>query len=63
MDAAKKQKVIYVTYLIVVLDITWLFLQFSITPVRQASFTSSIIIESFVKFMFFCLHTLYNKVL
>lgn len=32
MDAAKKQKVIYVTYLIVVLDITWLFLQFSITP-------------------------------
>ncbi|XP_057193948.1 solute carrier family 22 member 18 [Triplophysa rosa] len=32
MDAAKKQKVIYITYLIVILDITWLFLQFSITP-------------------------------
>ncbi|KAI7814932.1 solute carrier family 22 member 18, partial [Triplophysa rosa] len=31
-DAAKKQKVIYITYLIVILDITWLFLQFSITP-------------------------------
>lgn len=32
MDAAKKQKVIYITYLIAALDITWLFLQFSITP-------------------------------
>ncbi|KAA0723484.1 Solute carrier family 22 member 18 [Triplophysa tibetana] len=32
MDSAKKQRVIYITYLIVVLDITWLFLQFSITP-------------------------------
>lgn len=32
MDASKKQKVIYITYLIAALDITWLFLQFSITP-------------------------------
>nr|XP_055062776.1 solute carrier family 22 member 18 [Misgurnus anguillicaudatus]XP_055062782.1 solute carrier family 22 member 18 [Misgurnus anguillicaudatus]XP_055062792.1 solute carrier family 22 member 18 [Misgurnus anguillicaudatus] len=32
MDTAKKQKVIYIAYLIVALDITWLFLQFSITP-------------------------------
>ncbi|XP_051505731.1 solute carrier family 22 member 18 [Myxocyprinus asiaticus] len=32
MDPATKQKVIYITYLIAALDITWLFLQFSITP-------------------------------
>ncbi|XP_073692097.1 solute carrier family 22 member 18 [Garra rufa] len=32
MEPAAKQKVIYITYLIVALDITWLFLQFSITP-------------------------------
>lgn len=30
---SKMQRVIYVTYLIAVLDITWMFLQFSITPV------------------------------
>ncbi|KAI5088830.1 solute carrier family 22 member 18, partial [Silurus meridionalis] len=30
--AAKVQKVLYVTYLIAALDVTWLFLQFSITP-------------------------------
>eukprot|EP00063_Salmo_salar_P057210 XP_014032045.1 PREDICTED: solute carrier family 22 member 18-like [Salmo salar] len=29
---SKMQRVIYVTYLIAVLDITWMFLQFSITP-------------------------------
>uniref|UniRef100_A0A8C1G9M6 Organic cation transporter-like protein 2 n=1 Tax=Cyprinus carpio TaxID=7962 RepID=A0A8C1G9M6_CYPCA len=29
---AAKQKVIYITYLVAALDITWLFLQFSITP-------------------------------
>lgn len=32
MEPAAKQKVIYITYLIAALDITWLFLQFSITP-------------------------------
>ncbi|KAK2913958.1 hypothetical protein QQF64_030224 [Cirrhinus molitorella] len=32
MEPAAKQKVIYITYLIATLDITWLFLQFSITP-------------------------------
>ncbi|XP_067295108.1 solute carrier family 22 member 18 [Pseudorasbora parva] len=32
MEPAAKKKVIYITYLIVALDITWLFLQFSITP-------------------------------
>ncbi|KAB5526070.1 hypothetical protein PHYPO_G00147440 [Pangasianodon hypophthalmus] len=30
--AAKVKKVLYVTYLIAALDVTWLFLQFSITP-------------------------------
>lgn len=34
MDPAAKQKVIYITYLIAALEITWMFLQFSITPVR-----------------------------
>lgn len=32
MEPTAKQKVIYITYLIAALDITWLFLQFSITP-------------------------------
>ncbi|XP_016092716.1 solute carrier family 22 member 18-like isoform X2 [Sinocyclocheilus grahami] len=32
MEPAAKQKVIYIIYLIAALDITWLFLQFSITP-------------------------------
>uniref|UniRef100_A0A671RZ01 Organic cation transporter-like protein 2 n=1 Tax=Sinocyclocheilus anshuiensis TaxID=1608454 RepID=A0A671RZ01_9TELE len=32
MDPEAKQKVIYIIYLIAALDITWLFLQFSITP-------------------------------
>nr|AAI09452.1 Solute carrier family 22 (organic cation transporter), member 18 [Danio rerio] len=32
MDPAAKQKVIYITYLIAALEITWMFLQFSITP-------------------------------
>uniref|UniRef100_A0A8C2GJM0 Organic cation transporter-like protein 2 n=1 Tax=Cyprinus carpio TaxID=7962 RepID=A0A8C2GJM0_CYPCA len=32
MEPAAKQKVIYITYLVAALDITWLFLQFSITP-------------------------------
>lgn len=32
MEPAAKQKVIHITYLIAALDITWLFLQFSITP-------------------------------
>lgn len=32
-QAAKVKKVLYVTYLIAALDVTWLFLQFSITPV------------------------------
>ncbi|XP_039544406.1 solute carrier family 22 member 18 [Pimephales promelas] len=32
MEPAAKQKVIYITYLIAALDVTWLFLQFSITP-------------------------------
>ncbi|KAM9494233.1 solute carrier family 22 member 18 [Clarias gariepinus] len=31
-QAAKVKKVLYVTYLIAALDVTWLFLQFSITP-------------------------------
>uniref|UniRef100_A0A8C2K898 Organic cation transporter-like protein 2 n=1 Tax=Cyprinus carpio TaxID=7962 RepID=A0A8C2K898_CYPCA len=31
-NPAAKQKVIYITYLVAALDITWLFLQFSITP-------------------------------
>lgn len=31
--AAKVKEVLYVTYLIAALDVTWLFLQFSITPV------------------------------
>ncbi|TRY85790.1 hypothetical protein DNTS_014592 [Danionella cerebrum] len=32
MDPAAKQKVIFISYIIAALDITWLFLQFSITP-------------------------------
>ncbi|XP_076863382.1 solute carrier family 22 member 18 isoform X2 [Brachyhypopomus gauderio] len=32
LTSAKIEKIIYVTYLIAALDITWLFLQFSITP-------------------------------
>lgn len=32
IKAAKIQKVIYITYLIVALDVTWLFVQFSVTP-------------------------------
>lgn len=30
--AAKVKKVLHVTYLIATLDVTWMFLQFSITP-------------------------------
>lgn len=36
MEPAAKQRVIYITYLIAALDVTWLFLQFSITPVRRS---------------------------
>lgn len=38
MEPAAKQRVIYITYLIAALDVTWLFLQFSITPVRPSCF-------------------------
>jgi len=41
MEPAAKQKVIYITYLIAALDVTWLFLQFSITPVRIGSLAFS----------------------
>lgn len=35
LAGVNKQRVILITYLIAALDITWLFLQFSITPVSN----------------------------
>lgn len=32
-DQPKRMKIIHVVYLIAALDITWMFLQFSVTPV------------------------------
>lgn len=33
VDKQKRAKIIYIVYLIAALDITWMFLQFSVTPV------------------------------
>lgn len=36
-DQASRTKIIYIVYLIAALDITWMFLQFSVTPVSMTS--------------------------
>lgn len=36
-DQPKRTKIIYVVYIITALDITWMFLQFSVTPVSKVT--------------------------
>lgn len=44
-DQHQKTRIIYVVYIIAALDITWMFLQFSVTPVSTSDYVTEGMLE------------------